>query len=78
MTKQDFLEQLQKALGSRVSSSIVNENIAYYEEYIAMQVRAGKSEEADTPVLNAPFSSLIRSIISVPSGYVIVFGVRRI
>lgn len=61
MTKQDFLEQLQKALGSRVSSSIVNENIAYYEEYIAMQVRAGKSEEAVIEELGDP-RLLARSI----------------
>ncbi len=45
MTKQEFLEQLRKALGSRVSGSVVNENISYYEEYIATQVRAGKREE---------------------------------
>ncbi len=45
MTKQEFLEQLRRALASRVGSSVVNENISYYEEYIATQVRAGKREE---------------------------------
>ena len=45
MTKQEFLEQLQRALGSRVSSSVVQENLSYYDEYIAIQVRTGKKEE---------------------------------
>ena len=45
MNKQEFLEQLGRALGSRVSGSVVNDNVSYYEEYIATQVRAGKREE---------------------------------
>lgn len=61
MTKQEFLEQLRKALGSRVSSSAVNENISYYEEYIATQVRAGKSEEEVIRELGDP-RLLARSI----------------
>lgn len=44
MTKQIFLEELRKALSGRVSSSVVNENISYYEEYISTQVRAGRNE----------------------------------
>ena len=61
MTKQEFLEQLRKALGSRVSSSVVNENISYYEEYIATHVRAGKTEESVIAGLGDP-RLLARSI----------------
>lgn len=61
MTKQEFLEQLRRALASRVGSSVVNENIAYYEEYIATQVRAGKREEEVIRELGDP-RLLARSI----------------
>lgn len=61
MTRQEFLEQLRKALGSRVSSSVVNENISYYEEYIVTQVRAGKDEESVIAGLGDP-RLLARSI----------------
>lgn len=61
MTKHEFLEQLQKALGSRVSSSVVNENISYYEEYIATQMRMGRSEESVIESLGDP-RLLARSI----------------
>lgn len=61
MTKNEFLEQLQRALGSRVSSSVVNENLSYYEEYIATQVRAGRSEESIIESLGDP-RLLARSI----------------
>ena len=61
MTKQEFLSQLRNALGSRVDSYIVNENVSYYEEYIATQVRAGKSEETVIEELGNP-RLLARSI----------------
>jgi len=61
MTKQEFLSQLRNALGSRVDSYIVNENVSYYEEYIATQVRAGKSEETVIEELGDP-RLLARSI----------------
>jgi len=61
MTKNEFLEQLQRALVSRVSSSLVNENLSYYEEYIATQVRAGRSEESVIESLGDP-RLLARSI----------------
>ena len=61
MTKQEFLEHLQRALGSRVSGSVVQENVSYYEEYIAIQVRAGKKEEEVIAGLGDP-RLLARSI----------------
>lgn len=61
MTKQEFLEQLRRTLASRVGSVVVNENIAYYEEYIVTQVRAGKREEEVIEELGDP-RLLARSI----------------
>lgn len=61
MNKQEFLEQLRRALSSRVGSAAVNENMACYEEYIATQVRMGKSEEEVIRELGDP-RLLARSI----------------
>lgn len=61
MTKQEFLEELRKALSSRVSSATVNENVSYYEEYIATQTRMGRTEEEVLDELGDP-RLLARSI----------------
>lgn len=61
MTRYEFLDQLRRALGSRVDSNVVNENISYYEEYIATQVRAGRPEEEVIEELGDP-RLLARSI----------------
>lgn len=61
MTRYEFLNQLRRALGSRVESNVVNENISYYEEYIATQVRAGRTEEEVIEELGDP-RLLARSI----------------
>ena len=45
MNKQEFLEKLRQALTGRVPSSVVTENIKYYEDYINVEVRKGRSEE---------------------------------
>lgn len=45
MKKQEFLVELQKALSSRVSVSSMQENVRYYDDYISMQMRKGRSEE---------------------------------
>ena len=45
MSKQEFLEKLRQALTGRVASSVVTENIKYYEDYINVEVRKGRSEE---------------------------------
>lgn len=45
MTKQEFLEQLRRSLTTRAGSAVASENVSYYEEYIATQVRAGRTEE---------------------------------
>ena len=45
MNKQEFLEKLRQALTGRVASSVVTENIKYYEDYINVEVRKGRSEK---------------------------------
>lgn len=45
MKKQEFLVELQKALSSRVSVSSMQENVRYYDDYISMQMRKGRTEE---------------------------------
>ena len=61
MTRYEFLDQLRRALGSRVDSNVVNENVSYYEEYIATQVRTGRTEEEVIEELGDP-RLLARSI----------------
>lgn len=62
MTRAEFIDTLQKTLTGRISSSSVNENIRYYQEYIDTQVRAGRSEEEVIAELGNP-RLLARTII---------------
>lgn len=54
MGKQEFLEKLRQALNGRVSADIVTENIRYYDEYITIEVRKGRSEEEILAQLGDP------------------------
>ena len=54
MTKQDFLDRLRMALTGRVSPSLVEENVSYYEDYINTQIRLGKSEGSVMEALGDP------------------------
>lgn len=54
MTKQVFLDRLRMALSGRVSPSLVEDNVTYYEEYINTQIRLGKSEAAVMDMLGDP------------------------
>lgn len=45
MTKFEFSHKLRKALSGRVSHTVVNENVAYYENYIDTEIRKGRREE---------------------------------
>ena len=44
MTKYEFLNDLKASLIGNVSGQIINENMQYYDEYIAGEVRKGKTE----------------------------------
>ena len=45
MTRTEFMDSLQRALAGRLTSSTVNENMRFYEEYFDTQIRSGQSEE---------------------------------
>lgn len=62
MTKEEFITTLRKSLTGKVPADVVNENISYYEEYIATGVRAGRSEEEVVNGLGDP-RLLAKSIV---------------
>ena len=66
MTKQEFLEMMRLALNGKVSSSLVMENLRYYEDYINMEVRKGEKEEDVLAKLGDP--RLLARTIAETSG----------
>lgn len=62
MTKTEFLDALQRALASGLSSSNVAENMRYYQDYIDSEIRKGNSEESVLESLGNP-RLLAKSII---------------
>lgn len=54
MTKSDFLDKLRLALSGKVSSTLVQENLTYYNEYIDAQIRMGRSEQEVMDMLGDP------------------------
>ena len=54
MNKQEFLENLRMALNGRVSPGVVTENLNYYNDYINMEVRKGRTEEEVLASLGDP------------------------
>lgn len=67
MSKQEFIEKLRSSLSGQVSAGLVEENVAYYEEYINTQVRLGYAESAVLAGLGDP-RLIARSIISANNG----------
>ena len=55
MTKNEFLEGLRKALGNDLNRETVQENVAYYDGYINVQVNLGRTEEEVTADLGDPW-----------------------
>ena len=45
MTKTEFLDILKESLSGKISASLLQENMNYYNEYIDSQIRMGKSEQ---------------------------------
>ena len=54
MTQKEFIDKLSASLSGKVSSGTVQENISYYEQYFANEMRAGRSEEAICVSLGSP------------------------
>lgn len=67
MNKQEFVDKLRAALSGRVSASLVEENVAYYEEYINTQVRLGQAEGKVLSSLGDP-RLIAKSIITANNG----------
>lgn len=67
MGKREFLEKLRTALGGRVSAEVVAENVRYYEDYINIEVRRGRSEEEVLNQLGDP-RLIARTIIQTQGG----------
>lgn len=62
MTKREFLEKLRVALAEDLGSAAVQEQVAFYRQYIEDEVRKGRSEEAVTAELGDPWA-IARTII---------------
>lgn len=62
MDRTEFIERLQRALAGGVNSSQVAENVRYYQEYIDVEIRKGRSEEDVLTSLGDP-RLLAKSII---------------
>lgn len=54
MTQREFIEHLRMGLTGKLSSGTVQENIYYYEQYFAEEMRQGRSEESICASLGAP------------------------
>lgn len=54
MNKQDFLGKLRNALNGRIAVPQVEDTINYYEDYINVEMRKGKSEEEVLKSLGDP------------------------
>lgn len=54
MGRTEFIEILQRTLATSLSSSLVNSNIHYYQDYIDTEIRQGRSEEEVIASLGDP------------------------
>lgn len=67
MTKQEFLIQLQKALNGKISSSSIQSHVRFYDDYISMEIRKGKTEETVLEELGDPHL-LAKTIVAAGAG----------
>ncbi len=63
MTRQEFLSELRIALQGQVDQATINDNLAYYENYIMQESRKGRSEQEVLDELGNP-RLLAKTIIS--------------
>ncbi|MDE6950872.1 MAG: DUF1700 domain-containing protein [Lachnospiraceae bacterium] len=54
MNRYEFISVLRTALTGKVPATTVEDNVRYYEEYIEIQLRQGKSEEEILAALGDP------------------------
>lgn len=67
MTQSEFLQELRRALENDLSGSIVQENVEFYNQYIADEVKKGKSEEEVLQMLGDPWI-LAKTVIDAQDG----------
>ena len=66
MSKQEFIDKLRIALNGRIAPNLIQEHVNYYEDYINVQVRMGRSEQEVLESLGDP--RLIAKTIVETSG----------
>ena len=54
MTQREFIDKLKIALSGKVSAGTLQENISYYENYFAGELRQGRREEEICASLGSP------------------------
>ncbi len=54
MNKQEFIERLRTALNGRIPVSEVEETVNYYQDYINMEMRKGRSQDEVLETLGDP------------------------
>ncbi|MEG1847375.1 MAG: DUF1700 domain-containing protein [Lachnospiraceae bacterium] len=54
MKREEFIEKLRTALSGEVNYNLINDNVTYYEDYIAMEMQKGKTEEQVLQELGDP------------------------
>lgn len=67
MNKVEFLQGLQEALSGEVPPTVVRENLRYYDDYIAIEVKKGRNESEVLEELGAP-RLIARTIIDATPG----------
>lgn len=67
MSKQEFIEKLRSSLSGQVPAGMVEENVAYYEDYINSQIRLGQPETVIMQNLGDP-RLIAKSIITANTG----------
>lgn len=67
MNRQEFIRELRIAMSGHFSPSEIQENVDYYEDYIDMQIRKGKTEKEVLDELGNP-KLLIKSMRAAGKG----------
>lgn len=66
MSKEEFLDELRIALQGEISQNKINENLEYYDRYIASEIRKGRTLETVMEELGNP-RLIARTIIDTQS-----------
>lgn len=67
MNRQEFVERLRAALSGRLPSAMVADNVNYYEDYINVEIRKGRTEEDVLTMLGDP-RLIAKTIIQANAG----------